>query len=46
VNQTTVGTAAAAREVLSKASLQKGILLQVRDPKGGTNFVLLQASGG
>ena len=46
VDQATVTNAATAREALDKASLQKGILLQVRAPQGGANFVLLQASGG
>jgi serine protease Do len=46
VDQATVTSAASAREALDKASLQKGILLQVRSQQGGANFVLLQASGG
>ncbi len=45
VNQTAVASAAAAREALNQGTLAKGILLQVRSPQGGTNFVLLQASG-
>jgi serine protease Do len=45
VNSTTVTDAASAREALERASLAKGILLQVRAPQGGANFVLLQASG-
>jgi hypothetical protein len=48
VDQTAVTSATEAREALNRASLAKGILLQVRTPQGGTNFVLLQAaaSGG
>jgi serine protease Do len=46
VDQTAVSDAAAAREALDRGSLQKGILLQVRAPQGGANFVLLQAAGG
>jgi serine protease Do len=45
VNQTAVTSAASARETLNQGTLAKGILLQVRSPQGGTNFVLLQASG-
>jgi serine protease Do len=45
VDREAVATAAAAREALNRASLQKGILLQVRAPQGGVNFVLLQAAG-
>jgi serine protease Do len=45
VDQAAVTSAASAREALGKGSLQKGILLQIRAPQGGTNFVLLQASG-
>lgn len=44
VDNTPVTSAAAAREALEQASLQKGILLQVRSPRSGTNYVLLQAS--
>jgi hypothetical protein len=46
VDQTAVTSAASAREAMDRASLPKGILLQVRAPQGGANFVLLQASGG
>jgi serine protease Do len=45
VNQTAVTSAASAREALNQGSLAKGILLQVRSPQGGVNFVLLQANG-
>jgi serine protease Do len=45
VDRQAVGGAAAAREALTKASLERGILLQVRSPQGGTTFVLLQAGG-
>ena len=46
VDRTTVTNATTAREALDRGSLQKGILLQVRTPQGGANFVLLQAGGG
>ena len=46
VDQTAVTNASTAREALDKASLKKGVLLQVRSPQGGANFVLLQANGG
>ncbi|MCI0458699.1 MAG: Do family serine endopeptidase [Gemmataceae bacterium] len=45
VDREAVASAAQAREALNRASLQRGILLQVRSPQGGTNFVLLQATG-
>ena len=37
-----VANAAEARQLMETASLQRGILLQVQSPAGGTNFVLLQ----
>jgi serine protease Do len=37
-----VGNATEARQAMESASLQRGILLQVQSPTGGTNFVLLQ----
>jgi serine protease Do len=40
-----VTTAADARQALEHSSLEKGILLQVQSPRGGTNYVLLQQSG-
>src|SRR5262249_15201427 len=42
VDKKPVASASAAREVLEKASLEKGVLLQVTSPEGGTNFVVLQ----
>jgi serine protease Do len=42
VNKQRVEDAASAREALEKASLERGVLLQVRSPQGGTNYVLLQ----
>ena len=45
VDRETVASAAAAREALNRGSLAKGLLLQVRSPQGGVNFVLLQAGG-
>jgi serine protease Do len=42
VNNHRVESATAARDALEHASLQKGILLQVQSPLGGTNYVLLQ----
>lgn len=44
VDRQAVTSAATAREALNRGSLQKGLLLQVRTPQGGTNFVLLQAA--
>jgi len=46
VDKNPVNSASAAREALSKASLEKGVLLQVTSPDAGTNFVLLQARTG
>jgi serine protease Do len=43
VDQTPVETAAAAREALEKASLERGVLMQVQTPQGGVNFVILRA---
>jgi serine protease Do len=43
VDKTPVKSATAARDALEKASLDKGVLLQVRGPHGGTDYVLLQA---
>jgi serine protease Do len=44
VDRKTVKSAAAFKEAMDKASLDKGVLLQVESPKGGTNFVLLKAT--
>jgi serine protease Do len=43
VDQQPVASASAARRALESANLQKGALLQVLSPQGGTNFVLLKA---
>ncbi len=40
-----VTTAAELRDALASASLEKGVLLQVQSPQGGTNFVLLKKGG-
>lgn len=47
VNNQVVTSAAAAQKALEQASLEKGILLQVQDPSGRIDYVLLQqvASG-
>jgi serine protease Do len=42
VNRHTVASAAEAQEQIDKANLDKGILLQVKSPRGGTTFVLLR----
>jgi serine protease Do len=44
VDQHAVATAGAARRALESADLNKGALLQVLSPRGGTNFVLLKAA--
>jgi serine protease Do len=43
VDRQPVASAAAARRALESANLQKGALLQVQSPQGGTNFVVLKA---
>lgn len=43
VDKKAVATAAEAREALEKASLDKGILLQVGSPQGGVNYVILRS---
>jgi serine protease Do len=43
VDNQPVGSAAAARDAINNASLANGVLLQVRSPQGGTNYVLLRA---
>ncbi len=40
-----VNTAADARDLLEKANLARGVLLQVYSPQGGTNVILLKAEG-
>jgi serine protease Do len=44
VEKTPVKSAAEARDALEKASLDSGVLLQVRGPRGGMDYVLLQAT--
>jgi serine protease Do len=44
VDQKPVPSAEALKGLLGKASLEKGVLLQVQSPQGGTNFVLLKAT--
>jgi len=44
VDRKPVKSAAAFKEAVEKASLEKGVLLQVKSPKGGTSFVLLKAA--
>jgi serine protease Do len=42
VEQQPVTSASALKEKLDKASLEKGVMLQVRTPKGGVTYVLLK----
>jgi serine protease Do len=42
VDNQRVETATAARDALQRGSLERGVLLQVQSPEGGTNYVLLQ----
>jgi serine protease Do len=42
VDQHVVATAQAVRRALNAANLERGALLQVQSPRGGTNFVLLK----
>jgi serine protease Do len=44
VDKKPVASAKALREALSSAALDKGVLLQVQTPQGGTNYVLLKAA--
>jgi serine protease Do len=44
VDSRKVASAAAVRESLENANLTRGVLLQVRSPQGGINFVLLKAA--
>jgi serine protease Do len=46
LDKKTVKSAAALRDNLDKASLEKGVLLQVQSPGGGTNYVVLQSESG
>jgi len=43
VDQQAVTSAVAVRQALEKANLERGVLLQVQSPHGGTNFVVLKA---
>jgi serine protease Do len=43
VEKTPVQSAAEVKEALEKASLQKGVVLQVETPQGGTGFILMKA---
>ncbi len=45
VDSQKVTTAAQAQQAIQAASLQRGMLLQVQSPQGGTNFVLLKGTG-
>ena len=45
VENKAVGTASEARAQLKKAALDRGVLLQVQSPRGGTTFVLLRSEG-
>jgi serine protease Do len=42
VDQTRVRTVEEARKAFDRSSMDKGVLLQVRTPKGGTTYVLLK----
>jgi serine protease Do len=44
VDRQPVKSAAAFKEALEKASLEKGVLVQAESPDGGTNFFLLKAA--
>jgi serine protease Do len=44
VDQTHVKNVVEARKALEKGSLEKGILLQVKDPQTGTSYVMLKGS--
>jgi serine protease Do len=44
VDRKLVKSAAAFKEAVAKALLEKGVLLQVESPDGGTSFVLLKAT--
>jgi serine protease Do len=43
VENQAVASATEARDLVQKASLQRGVLLQVQSPRGGTTFVLLRS---
>jgi serine protease Do len=42
VDNQPVTTAESARQAVAKASLERGVLLQVQSPRGGTSYVLLR----
>jgi serine protease Do len=44
VDRQAVKSAAAFKEAIEKASLEKGVLVQAESPDGGTNFFLLRAA--
>jgi serine protease Do len=44
VDRQSIKSAAEFREIVEKGSLEKGLLLQVHSPQGGTSFVLLRAT--
>lgn len=44
VDKQSVNTAEEARRALDSASLERGVLLQVRSPQGGVNYVLLRSN--
>jgi len=46
VDKKAVASAKDAQQVLEKASLEKGVLLQVQSPQGGTNYVVLKVETG
>jgi serine protease Do len=45
VDKKPVSSTAEARKALDKAALDRGVLLQVQSPEGGTDFVLLKVAG-
>ena len=44
VDKKSIQSARELRDALDAASLERGVLLQVTTPQGGTNYVLLKAS--
>jgi serine protease Do len=46
IDKKSVASAKGLEEAAAKASLEKGVLLQVQTPQGGTNFVLLRSGAG
>ena len=43
VEQQTVTSADALKEKLDKAALDKGVMLQVRTPRGGVTYIMLKS---